>query len=144
MSPSEIAIDTTGRLYVADNKDNCVRKVDTAGNTTTLSGDGTPGYEDGSGGYTGTTKLWAPFGVAVGASGLVVADSGNNRIRLLSAAGASSTVAGNGTGAYMNGTGGATGTAELYTPQGVVVDKLGNIYVADSNTDRIRKISVVP
>jgi streptogramin lyase len=84
-----------------------------------------------------------PYGVAVDGAGTVyVADTVNNRIRTLTPSGVSSTLAGNGTSGFVNGSGGANGTAEFMQPYGVTVDKLGVVYVADSNNQTVRKITI--
>ena len=140
--PGGVAVDAAGNVYVADTYNNCIRKVDPSGNVTTLAGNGTAGYADGTGGPTGTAEFNNPGGVAVDAAGNVyVADYGNNRIRKVDPSGNVTTLAGNGTPAYADGTGGPTGTAEFWGPAGVAVDTAGNVFVADGTNNRIRKIT---
>ncbi len=108
---------------------------------TTLAGNGTQGFVDGTGGPTGTAQFHDPNGVAVDASGSVyVGDYGNHRVRKIDPQGNVTTLAGNGTPGDADGTGGATGTAQLYFPFGVAVDHSGNVLVADAGSSRIRRI----
>ncbi len=109
----------------------------------TLTGNGTPGFVDGTGGPTGTAEFSGPWGLAVDVAGnLYAADSGNNRIRKIAPdSGAATTLTGNGTPGFADGTGGALGTTELNQPTGVAVDSSGNVYVADYGNSRIRKVA---
>jgi sugar lactone lactonase YvrE len=107
----------------------------------TLAGNGKPGFVDGTGGPTGTAQFRDPNGVAVDAAGnAYVADYGNHRVRKIDPQGNVTTLAGNGTGGDADGTGGATGTAQLFFPFGLTVDQAGNVVVADSGSSRIRRI----
>ncbi len=142
-APSGVAVGPDGILYVADASNHRIRKVDpTTGQTTTLAGNGTRGYVDGTGGPTGTTQFSVPIGIAVDANGTVfVADRNNNRIRKIAPDGATTTLAGNGTAGFVDGTGGPNGTTQFKSPNGVAVDASGNVYVADTQNNRIRKIA---
>ena len=134
--PEGVAVDAAGNVYVADNGNNIIRKITPGGIVSTLAGSGTVGSANG----TGTNASFnSPFGIAVDASGNVyVADSGNNLIRKISAAGAVTTFAGSG----KKGAGNASGTAASFnTPSGVAVDAAGNVYVADEDNNLIRKIT---
>lgn len=140
-NPPGVAVDSTGNVYIAD-LSNCIRKVTPAGVVTTLAGLCVPASE-GYGSYadgTGTAARFAqPYGVAVDSSGnIYVADEANNRIRKITPAGVVSTLAGNGTAGYADGTGTA---AEFNYPSSVAVDSSDNVYVADTNNNRIRKIT---
>ena len=112
-----------------------------SGDITTTAGNGTAGYS-GDGGAATSAKLYGPTGVAVDGSGNVyIADSENNRIRMVTAStGVISTVAGTGTAGY-SGDGGAATSAKLNAPSGVAVDNSGNIYIADCYNNRIRMVS---
>jgi hypothetical protein len=116
-------------------------KLPKVGLISTLAGNGTAGFS-GNGGLATGAELDEPSGVAVDTSGnLYIADYYNNRIRKVTAStGDISTVAGNGTAGY-SGDGGAATSAELYWPYGVAVDMSGNIYIADSTNERIRKVT---
>jgi len=139
-NPAAVAVDASGNLFIADLNDQRIRKVSAGGTITTIAGNQTTGFS-GDGGLATSASLYAPSGVAVDASGnLFIADSGNNRIRKVSASGVISTVAGNGTSNY-SGDGGTATSASLYGPYGVAVDATGNLFVADNGNNRIRKVS---
>jgi sugar lactone lactonase YvrE len=137
--PSGVAVDSSGNIYIADRNNDRIREVSTSGIITTVAGNGTWGYSGDSGAAT-SAELYGPSGVAVDSSGnIFFVEDGNNRVRKVSASGIITTVAGNGTGGY-SGDGGVATSAELYTPYGVAVDSSGNIYIADLNNNRIRKV----
>lgn len=135
-SPKGVAIDLAGNVYVADTGNNKIRKITASGVVTTLAGSGTSGSADG----TGTAASFRiPTGVAVDAAGNVyVADYGNHKIRKITAVGVVTTLAGNGTSGLGDGIGTA---ASFYSPTGVAVDLGGNVYVADTYNNEIRKIT---
>jgi uncharacterized protein (TIGR03437 family) len=140
--PLAVAADSAGNLYIADDGNNRIRKVSN-GVITTVAGNGTDGY----GGYGGDNgpatgaELYYPCGVAVDSAGnLYIADDGNHRIRKVSSTGVITTVAGNGTAGFSGDGGPATG-AHLDYPQGIAVDSAGNLYIADTDNNRIRKVS---
>ena len=138
--PSGVAVDAGGNLYFADYCDNRVRKVSAAGIITTVAGNGSPGYS-GDGGPATSAQLNNPNGVAVDASGnLYIADTGNNRIRKVSAAGIITAVAGDGSYGY-SGDGGPATSAQLNGPFGAAVDASGNLYIADTGNGRVRRVS---
>jgi trimeric autotransporter adhesin len=142
-SPDGIAFDSSGNLYIADSANQRIRKI-SGGTITTVAGNGTAGYSgDLAKGVTGTAtsaELRDPAGVAVDSSGnIYIADTGNHVIREVSN-GIISTIAGVNTGGYA-GDGGAAVNAELLSPAGVAVDAAGNVYIADSGNNVIRKIT---
>jgi trimeric autotransporter adhesin len=139
-NPLGIAVDASGNLYIADTSNWRVRKVDANGIITTFAGNGVVGYTS-DGVPAVSSALSAPRAVAVDASGNVyIADANTERIRRVGAAdGLISTVGGSGAVGLL-GDGALAVLGGLNSPQGVAVDAAGNIYVADTNDDRIRKI----
>ncbi|PQJ13050.1 hypothetical protein CJD36_004720 [Flavipsychrobacter stenotrophus] len=138
-TPSGIAFDAAGNLYIADADNNRIRKVNTSGYISTIAGS-TFGFS-GDGGAAGLSKLARPEGVAIDATGnIYIADGGNQRIRKINTSGIISTIAGNGLTGFA-GDGGAATSARFQTPNGIAVDASGNIYVADNGNFRIRKIN---
>ncbi len=138
-APEGLALDGAANLYIADWASATVRKVTADGTITTVAGNGTQGYS-GDGGPATSAQLASPQGVAVDTSGnLYIADQASSRIRKV-ANGTITTVAGNGTAGY-SGDGGPATSAQLAWPVGVAVDTAGNIYIADTNNNRIRKVA---
>jgi sugar lactone lactonase YvrE len=138
-SPSGVALDAAGNIYIADSRNHRIRKVDTSGIITTVAGNGTFGFS-GDGGPATSATLSDPYGVAVDAAGnLYIVDQLNNRIRKVDTSGTIATVAGNGTPGFSGDNGPAT-SASLYSPSGVAVDAAGNLYIADTSNQRIRKV----
>lgn len=136
--PEGLAVDAAGNVYVADSGNDTIRKITPGGAVTTFAG--SPGIAGSTNG-TGTNALFdAPAGVAVDlSSNVYVADYGNHVIRKITPAGVVSTLAGSpGNFGSANGTGSG---ALFYEPEGVAVDSLGNVYVADTANDMIREIS---
>jgi sugar lactone lactonase YvrE len=136
IEPTDVAVDATGNVYVADSYNNKIRKITPNGVVTTLAGTGAEGSTDG----TGTSASFAsPSGVAVDSSGNVyVADYYNHKIRKISPSGVVSTLAGSGEYGSTDGIG--TDASFAY-PRGVAVDASENVYVADTNNNKIRKIT---
>ena len=138
LNPFGIAVDSGGNVYIADVGNNRMRKVSN-GVITTVAGNGTSGSGDDNGPAT-SAQLDGPWGVAVDAAGnLFIADVGNNRIREVSN-GVITTVAGTGAQGFSGDDGPAT-SVQLNAPTGVAVDLAGNLYIADRNNNRIRKVS---
>lgn len=137
-SPNGLAIDAQGNLYVADTGNFTIRKVSASGVVTTIAG--TAGMKGTSNGKGAAALFSSPTGIAVDGSGnLYVTDTGNDTIRKIDAAGQSSTIAGT---PGMAGSNDSTGSAASFNgPTGIAVDPSGNLYVADSGNDTIRKIS---
>ena len=135
--PRGVAVAADGRLFVADTANHRIRVISADGATvSTYAGDDAADFADGS---TTTARFATPRGVALAADGrLFVADSSNDRIRVISADGATvSTYAGSGFG-FANG---STSTARFIEPQGVAVAADGRVFVADTGNRRIRVIS---
>jgi sugar lactone lactonase YvrE len=143
--PYGIAMDSSGNIYVADTWNQLIRKITSGGVVTTLAGGGA-GFDSngfaipGNANGTGTAASFSfPEGVAVDSLGNVyVADSGNDLIRKITSGGVVTTLAGGGSGTATNGSGTAASFSE---PTGVAVDSSGNVYVADSHNNLIRKIT---
>ncbi|HEY6424868.1 MAG TPA: protein kinase [Pseudonocardiaceae bacterium] len=136
--PTALAVDDSGNLYISDNANQRVRKVDAAGTITTVAGNGHPGLA-GDGGPAAAAELSYPNGLDLDRAGsLYIADSGNNRIRKMDVGGRISTVAGIGIRGFA-GDGGPAMTAQLAAPVAVAVDRDGNIHVGD-RSHRVRKV----
>ena len=138
--PVSVAVDGAGSLFlVAEELDAVLRLDVTTGVVTPVAGNGTAGFS-GDGGLATSAQLNVPSGIAVDASGnLYIAEFLNQRIRKVSN-GVITTVAGNGTEGFSGDNGPAT-SAQLKGPIGVAVDSAGNLYIADSGNNRIRKVS---
>jgi len=140
--PSAVAFDTAGNLYLADAQNHVIREVlKASGNIVLCAGTGVEGY-GGDGAAATAAFLDTPTGVAVDTAGNVyIADSHNHRIREVAATtGIITTIAGSGTHGFA-GDGAAATAAQLYDPMGVAVDKSFNVYIADTNNQRIREIA---
>jgi len=133
--PQGIAVDSAGNVFVADSFNHLIRKIDKAGNVSTLAGAGTFGYADGQG---RAAKFNYPEGIAVDNAGdIIVADTLNHRIRKIDRTGNVSTLAGSGITGSANG---QKTLAQFNFPYDVAVDGAGNVYVADGHAYLIRKI----
>ncbi|HEY6340164.1 MAG TPA: NHL repeat-containing protein [Bryobacteraceae bacterium] len=151
-SPTGVAVDQLGNLYIAEPESNRIRKVSITGIITTVVGSGACTlFEDlnlglsGDGGPAATAQVACPWGVAVdGAGNLYFADNMNNRVRKITPEGIITTVAGSGSlksvGGF-SGDGGPATAASLWGPSAVAVDTSGNIYIADTGNERIRKVT---
>jgi len=140
-SPTGIAIDAAGNLYISSLNEHQILKVDTSGIITTVAGNGTSGYS-GDGGAASEAELNSPFGLALDSSGnLYIADRDNRRIRKVAASGIITTVAGGGNPSDGLGDNGPATKARLSGPWDVAVDCDGNIYIADTGYNRIRKVN---
>lgn len=138
-SPSGIAVDTSGNLFVAESPNHRVRRIDPSGVVSTVAGTGRDGY-DGDGGPADRHALNRPTGVAVDSMGnLFVADSANNRIRKIAPGGTISTLPGAGRHKF-GGDGGPADQAALSRPSDVAVDSSGNLLIADTGNRRVRLV----
>ncbi|NIJ83352.1 sugar lactone lactonase YvrE [Xanthomonas arboricola] len=135
-TPSGIAFDTAGNLYIADTGNHAIRKRTPQGVVTTLAGDGSAGFRDGA---AAQARFNGPIGVAVDAQGRVyVADTYNDRIRVIAPDGQVSTLAG---GALPGMADGVGDQARFDTPTDLKVDAHGVVWVADMRNDAIRRIA---
>jgi hypothetical protein len=139
--PSAIVFDAQGNLYFAETGNHVVRRFSTSGVTTTVAGTGVQGF-GGDGGAATAADLDSPGGLAMDAAGdLLIADTHNHRVREVAAAtGIISTIAGSGTAGF-SGDGGAATAARLDMPTALAVDAAGNVYVADTDNHRVRRIA---
>ncbi|MEV0123718.1 RICIN domain-containing protein [Streptomyces sp. NPDC050703] len=138
--PYGLAMDGTGTLYISDYDKHQVRKVTTDGRIHRVAGTGTAGFE-GDRGPALSARLNGPREVAVDRAGnLYIADSENHRIRRVTADGRIDTVAGTGTAGF-SGDDGPAVAAELNCPYGVAVDSTGNLFIADTDNQRVRQVT---
>ncbi len=139
-SPRAVARDSAGNLYVADTANHRIRKITPDGVIRTFAGNGLGG-SSGDGGPATAASLNEPRGLAVDAAGAVyIADTLNHRIRMVTPSGIISTIAGTGVDGF-GGDGGAAASAQLSLPQGLATDGAGNLYIADTNNHRVRKVA---
>jgi sugar lactone lactonase YvrE len=142
-NPSGVALDSAGNIYIADLGNSRIRKVTVStGIISTIAGTGTVSYSGDNGQATSATLNY-PFGVGLDtASNVYIADTSNHRIRKVTiSTGIITTFAGTGTASYSGDNGPAT-SATLNYPSGVAVDSAGNIYIAATENNRIRKVTV--
>jgi len=140
IEPGSVAVDGSGNVYIAETGGHRIRQVNTAGVITTVAGNRTMGFS-GDGGPAASAQLAFPAGVAVDSAGNVfIADSANNRIRIVTPNGLIRTFAGDGTSGFA-GDGGDAPSAKIAYPQSIVVDAVGNVFIADTNNQRIRKVT---
>ncbi len=133
--PLGLAVDGSGNVWIADTNNQLIRRMDIAGSVVTIAGN-TIGFVNGAGRFAG--RFNAPVGLALLPDGsVVVAEKGNASLRRVSLDGSTTTLAGAPQNGFADGMG---GDARFYNPHGVVVDKLGNLIVADSGNNRIRKV----
>lgn len=143
--PSGVAVDLFGNVFIADTQNYRIRVVGTNGVINTVAGKGIRGFA-GDGGPATNAYLDLPFGVAVDATGdLLIADTGNNRIRMVGTNGIINTLAGSGGvgfgGDGYSGDGGQATNATLSLPESVTVDIAGNWFITDTTNNRIRQVA---
>lgn len=137
--PSGIAVDSKGNAYVADTAGHTVRRIAPDGSVQVIAGTGEPGYA-GDGGPAASALLRNPAGLCLDSQGnLYIADSGNHAIRKVTKEGTITTVAGRGEPSF-DGDGGLAAGAGLNAPAAVAADSEGNLYIADTGNNRIRKV----
>ncbi|WP_271323615.1 NHL domain-containing protein [Streptantibioticus silvisoli] len=138
--PRGMAVDSMGAVYIADSENHRVRKITADGKIHTVAGTGTKGFS-GDGGLATAAQLNTPYGVAVDSTGILhVADYGNRRVRKIATDGKIITVAGTGTDGS-GGDGGQAVAAQLSHPRDVELGRAGELYVADSGSHTVRKIT---
>jgi sugar lactone lactonase YvrE len=138
--PCGLWIDPQGNVYFTDRDNHRVRKIDLNGTITTVAGIGTGTYS-GDGGPATSAGLNMPNKVAMDASGnLYIADAMNHRVRKVTPGGTISTFAGTGVAGY-SGDGGPSTSAQVNRPMGLGIDAAGNIYIADFNNNRFRRVN---
>ncbi len=143
--PKGVAVDAQGNLFIADTRNNRIRRVDVASNLiSTVAGSGVRGFA-GDGGSATAARIGEPEGVWVDAqNNIFIADTFNDRIRLVNAANATiSTFAGNGATGF-GGDGSAASAARFFCPTGVITDAAGRVFIADRDNHRVRLVQPVP
>ena len=139
--PQGLAVDSAGNVYIADTLNHRVRRVDPRGVITTVAGSGDAGFA-GDGKPARDAKLNLPTGIAIGLSDtLLIADTGNNVVRQVGLDGVIRTVAGTGDAGY-RGEAGRAVDAVLHAPAGLAFDSEGNLYIADTLNQRVRRVDV--
>jgi uncharacterized protein (TIGR03437 family) len=142
-APDGLALDKTGNLFIVDNGNNRIRKVDKSGVISTVAGNGSSGFSGDGGPAISATFSWGfngHLGIAVDSSGnLYIADLSNERVRKVDSNGIITTVAGNGV-RDNSGDGGAATSAGLVDPIAVALDRSGNLYIAEFAGNRVRKV----
>ena len=149
-NPFDVAVDAQGNVYIADTNDNIIQKVDTSGNITVVAGVSKPCYAGrcGDGGLATKARLNAPQGVLLDGKGnIYIADTGDNRVRVVKPNGNIYPFAGNFATSCSGGTqscgdGGLAVKASLSAPEGLALDNKGNVYIADSGDNRVRVVSL--
>ena len=135
-----LVVDAEGNVYFADSGNNRIRKIDRDGIITTVAGNGTPGFA-GDGGAAVDAQLSNPVDVEIGPDGsLYIADTYNSCVRVVSPEGIIGTVAGVCGSSGFNGDGGEATAALLDRPFGIELDGEGNLYIADTYNQCVRKV----
>ena len=138
-NPTALAFDASGNLYVTDQFNHRIRRIDSSGTILTVAGNGSAAFS-GDGGPATSASLNYPGGIVLDSSGtLFLVDCVNERVRKVSG-GTISTVAGTGATGYA-GDGGPALQAQFNNPFAITLDEAGNLYVGDIANNRVRKIS---
>lgn len=137
-SPSALALDDAGDLFIADSFNSAIRKVTPDGIITTVAGTGTSGFS-GDGGAATAAQLSHPDGVAFANGSLIIGDKFNSRVRMVAADGTISTIAGTGTRGF-SGNGGPALLADFGYLARVQLDTDGNVLIADQSNSCVRKV----
>src|SRR2546430_11486620 len=138
--PGAVAVDTGGNVYISDRDDARIRRVDGSGIITTFAGIG-GAFFAGDNGQTAQAAIGDVRAIAIDADrNVYLADQGSSRVRKIDASGIITTVAGNGQSSYSGD--GVLATSTSMDPRSVAVDASGNLYIADEENYRIRKVSV--
>jgi hypothetical protein len=141
--PSGVATDSAGDVFIADESNNCIRKVNTQGMLFTIAGNGIPGFS-GDGGPANLSELSNPAGIGTDNRGnIFITDGFNSRIREINANGIISTIAGTGVAGY-SGVGDSATLAALYNPISIMADTSGNLYFANEFNNYVQKLSLLP
>jgi sugar lactone lactonase YvrE len=138
-----IAVDSVGNIYIADRDNDCIRKVTAStGFISTIAGLGTTSGFLGDGGSAASSRMYNPYHMCIdSANNIYISDSWNHCIRKITAStGYITTIAGVGTQDGFSGDGGLATAAKLNYPNGIAVDSSGNVFIADTGNNRIRKI----
>jgi hypothetical protein len=139
-TPVGVTVDGAGNVYIADELNRRIRRIDPSGVISTIAGDGVSG-STGDGGPAAAARFQRPIDVRVdGLGNILVADAEANRIRRIGADGIVTTVAGSGLAGFSGDGGGAT-AARITTPIEIVPDPFGNLYIADSGNHRVRRVN---
>jgi sugar lactone lactonase YvrE len=141
LSAYDVVLDSSRNLYIADARNHRIRRVDAAtGIITTVAGTGTAGFS-GDGGQATAARLNEPYGLCLDPSGrLLIADRGNHRVRRVNlVSGVITTLAGSSNVGFA-GDGGAATAARLNSPRDVAVSATGDVYIADTSNDRVRRV----
>jgi uncharacterized protein (TIGR03437 family) len=139
-APAGLVLDSSGNLYIADMGNNRIRQVTPAGIITTIAGNGQVGVS-GNGGKATAAAVGGAQGLVFDSAGnLYISQPNNNVVRVMNAAGTINAFAGNGNPGF-GGDGGQAANALFFQPDGLAIDGAGNVYVADRQNDRIRKIN---
>ncbi len=138
--PSAVVVSSSGDVYVADSSANEVLELSPSGRLSVFAGTGVAGYS-GDGGPATQAELSFPTALALSSNGdLYIADSGNNRIRMVSPSGVITTVAGTGVAGF-SGDGGPATQAELSFPTAIALSSTGALLIADGGNRRVREVS---